>query len=72
MSKKENKDDGKKILRLLKWENGFVNPIRIISGPQGGAYMEGEMSILLSGEDRDLEVVIYEIKEVKKCKLKDL
>ena len=69
--KKETK--GKRgILRLLKWENGFVNPIKIIPGPQGGAYMESEFPIMLADEDQDMEVVIYEIKEVKTCKLKDL
>jgi len=69
--KKETK--GKRgTLRLLKWENGFVNPIKIIPGPQGGAFVEEEFPLMFEEEDGDLEVVIYELKSVRTCKLKDL
>jgi len=62
-----------KTISLLKYENGFVNPIKIIPGPNGGAYIEQEIKLMVPEEEHDeIEVVIYEIKEVNTVKLKDL
>jgi len=65
----DNKKKG--TLRLIKWKNGFVNPIKIIPGPQGGAFLEQEFPLMFE-EDDDIDVVVYEIKKVTNCKLKDL
>ena len=57
-----------KTISLLRWEGGFVNPIQVHNGPQGGGYMISEVvNMIPAHHDRDdIEVVIYEIKEVKR------
>lgn len=63
----------KKTISLLKWENGFVNPIRVRQGPQGGAYLMSEIAYMVPDEDQDdVEVVVYEIGKVTTYKLSEL
>ena len=63
----------KKTVSILKFDGGFIMPIKVFPGPQGGAYIPSEIEHMIPEEDRDeVEVVIYEIKKVKTVKLGDL
>ena len=63
----------KKTVSLLKWDNGFVIPIKVYPGPQGGAYLPSEIIHMVPEDNREgTEVVIYEIKETTRTTLEDL
>ena len=67
----ENK---KKVLRLIKYENGFLNPIKLYTGPGGGAYAPFEIPLVFDPENDkvDVEIEIYEIKKIIKTSFKEL
>lgn len=54
-------------LAILRWENGFVNPIRFVNFGMPGAMLPQEIEHLLPKEltKEDVDVVIYDVASVK-------
>jgi len=59
-----------KTINVIKWENGFVNPIKIVPGPGGGAYLQEEIEMVVPDDEENVVLNIYYISKIETKRLK--